>query len=234
MLLARAAGGPCCCLMLRGDRMSYLLFLDESGHDRKKMPYEVRGGVAIHAERLWPFIRAVADLEISCFGSALRDFGSEVKGQTLADKDRCRWALQDAPMSDADRRVHATGFLSAPREGRVPRRHEFSAYGQACAEMGRGIFRLLDEHGEVILVSFIPRTAMPPQATVPADYLRKDHVFMLERYYWLLAERNDTGLIVMDRCEYSLDDRFVDQMQRYFTQTTNGRARRSLMPIGNG
>ena len=29
--------------------MSYLLFLDESGHDHRTMPYEVRGGVALHA-----------------------------------------------------------------------------------------------------------------------------------------------------------------------------------------
>jgi hypothetical protein len=41
--------------------MSWLLFLDESGHDHKQMPYEVRGGVALHARELWPFVRAVAD-----------------------------------------------------------------------------------------------------------------------------------------------------------------------------
>jgi len=29
--------------------MAWLLFLDESGHDHKQMPYEVRGGVALHA-----------------------------------------------------------------------------------------------------------------------------------------------------------------------------------------
>jgi hypothetical protein len=28
--------------------MSWLLFLDESGHDHKNTPYEVRGGFAIH------------------------------------------------------------------------------------------------------------------------------------------------------------------------------------------
>ena len=29
--------------------MSWLLFLDESGHDHRNMPYEVRGGIALHA-----------------------------------------------------------------------------------------------------------------------------------------------------------------------------------------
>ncbi|MCE5202735.1 MAG: DUF3800 domain-containing protein, partial [Actinomycetia bacterium] len=211
--------------------MSYLLFLDESGHDHKKMPYEVRGGIAIHAQRLWPFIQAVSDLEIACFGSALRDYGSEVKGHKLADKDRWRWAAQGELMTDADRRTHATGFLEASREGRSPRRFEFTAYGQACIEMGQGIFRLLDEHDAVILASFIPRTTARPATSTATEYLRKDHVFMLERYYWLLDERDDTGLIVMDRCEHNLDGHFVDQMQRYFTQTTNGRIRATrIMP----
>ena len=34
--------------------MSFLLFMDESGHDHKAMPYEVRGGLAVHASRVWP------------------------------------------------------------------------------------------------------------------------------------------------------------------------------------
>lgn len=40
--------------------MSWLLFMDESGHDHKNMPYEVRGGVAIHAGQLWPFVQGHA------------------------------------------------------------------------------------------------------------------------------------------------------------------------------
>lgn len=48
--------------------MSWLLFLDESGHDHKKMPYEVRGGVAMHAGQLWPFVQAMQRLELECFG----------------------------------------------------------------------------------------------------------------------------------------------------------------------
>jgi transcriptional regulator with XRE-family HTH domain len=205
--------------------MSYLLFLDESGHDHKHLAYEVRGGIAVHASRLWPFIQAIGNLEADCFGSTLGEFGVEIKGHRLADKDRWRWASQGATMSDSTRRIHASGFLNAAREGRAPRRHEFTAYGQACIAMGHGIFQLLDEHHVVILASFIPRTTIPPTTLKTATYLRKDHVFMLERYYWLLEERNEAGLIVMDRCEHSLDGRFVRQMQRYFTQTENGRVR---------
>ena len=49
--------------------MSWLLFLDESGHDHKQMPYEVRGGVALHVSKLWPFVRAVQQLELDAFGA---------------------------------------------------------------------------------------------------------------------------------------------------------------------
>lgn len=37
--------------------MSWLLFMDESGHDHKNMPYEVRGGIVIHASEVWPFVQ---------------------------------------------------------------------------------------------------------------------------------------------------------------------------------
>ena len=33
--------------------MSWLLFMDESGHDHKNTPLEVRGGIALHAKDIW-------------------------------------------------------------------------------------------------------------------------------------------------------------------------------------
>jgi hypothetical protein len=36
--------------------MAWFLFMDESGHDHKQMPYEVRGGFAIAEDRLWPLL----------------------------------------------------------------------------------------------------------------------------------------------------------------------------------
>jgi len=51
--------------------MSYLLFLDESGHDHKTMPYEIHGGVALHASKLWPFVKALTNLEQAAFGDFL-------------------------------------------------------------------------------------------------------------------------------------------------------------------
>lgn len=59
--------------------MSYLLFLDESGHDHRQMPYEVRGGIALHASELWPFVQAMQRLELDAFGTQLHQFRKELR-----------------------------------------------------------------------------------------------------------------------------------------------------------
>ena len=92
--------------------MSYLLFLDESGHDHQNMPYEVRGGIALHASQLWPFIQDMQRLELASFGTALHQFKTELKGCKLLDKDRFKWADQEQTMPDEERRKHCRGFLT--------------------------------------------------------------------------------------------------------------------------
>jgi hypothetical protein len=92
--------------------MSWVLFLDESGHDHKVMPYEVRGGVAIHAGKLWPFVQTLQRLELDAFGTGLAQFGNELKGSKLLKKDRFRWAGQGPPMADEELRKHCRGFLT--------------------------------------------------------------------------------------------------------------------------
>jgi hypothetical protein len=66
--------------------MSWLFFIDESGHDHKHTPLEVRGGVAIHASKLWNFVQAWQRLEQDAFGVRLSEFGKEAKGAKLLDK----------------------------------------------------------------------------------------------------------------------------------------------------
>jgi hypothetical protein len=36
--------------------MAWVLFIDESGHDRKASPYEVLAGIAVRDRDLWPLI----------------------------------------------------------------------------------------------------------------------------------------------------------------------------------
>jgi hypothetical protein len=75
------------------------------------------------------------------------------------------------------------------------------------------------------LAAIIPCEANRPNTAIVDGFLRKDHVFMLERYFYHLDGEQQTGLLVMDETDKALDRRFVLQMERYFTKTALGQKR---------
>jgi len=205
--------------------MSYLLAMDESGHDHRTMPYEVRGGIALHATKVWPFVQAMRNLEESSFGDQLHRYKVEIKGHTLLDKRKFKWAMQGDPMEHVARRKHALAFLNRGAQNQSPTRQEFTAYGQACLIMARGIFELLNSHGAVLFAVAIPKSIQKPATYEAEEYLRKDHVFLLERYFYFLETKSEAGLLVLDETEKSQDRNFVRRLERYFTRTQTGRFR---------
>lgn len=84
--------------------MAQMFFMDESGHDHKTMPYEVRGGFSIHMRKLWSLVQDIRALELHCFGQRLVEF----KGSKLLCKKKFEWATQDIEFPDDRRR----GILS--------------------------------------------------------------------------------------------------------------------------
>ena len=213
--------------------MSYLLFLDESGHDHQIVPYEVRGGIALHSTRTWSFVRAIQRAEVFCFGDSLHRFGSELKGKKLLKKKRFHYASRHPILDDQARRKHSVSFLIKTRQHRRATPTEFAAFGQASLLMVREVFRLLEEHEAAIFACAIPRGVSRPRGTPQtAEYLRKDHVFLFERYFYFLEYKNEPGLIVMDQSSETLDRDFVRRMQRYFTSTDTGRYRTArIVPV---
>ncbi len=210
--------------------MSWLLFLDESGHDQKQMPYEIHGGFAVHASKLWPFISAVRTMEQSMFGTYLHQYGSELKGCNLLQKDRFKWDLQGPKMDEAARRKHALNFLNNNKQGRKPRRDEFTAYGQACLALAEGVIGLLSSHDSKLFAAIIPR--LPRPSTLPDELLRKDLVFLLERFFYFLEMEQQMGLLVMDGTDKQADRKLVRRLERYFTQTMTGRQRTQwIVPV---
>ncbi len=206
--------------------MSWLLFLDESGHDHKNMPYEVRGGVAIHASKLWPFVGDLQRRELEAFGTELHQFRTELKGCKLLDKDRFKWASQDErTISAEERRKHCRGFLTKGLEKKQPTRSEFTAYGLACIEMATGIFEAMRAFEAQLFAAAIPRGVERPKTSEAEDYLRKDQVYLLERFYYLLERERQHGLLVMDQVEETDDRRFVRRLEAYFRGTRIGRYR---------
>jgi len=213
--------------------MSHLLFMDESGHDHRATPYEVRGGVVLHATRVWDFVCALQDSELSTFGVHLHEYGSEIKGSHLLEKKRFEWAGQLPLLDDEARRKHAKSFLERGLLRKTPNKIEFTAYGQACTRFVSEMFRLLRTHGASIIASAIPRGGLAgPQNINASEFLRKDHVFLFERYFYLLEKGDAPGLIVMDESDETLDRDFVRRMQRYFTRTQTGRYRTArIVPV---
>lgn len=212
--------------------MSWLFFMDESGHDHRTMPYEVRGGVAIHASRLWPFIQSWKRLELDAFGTELSLFSKEIKGCKLLDKDRLIWARQSDMMLPDERRRLCRSFLTKGLEKKVPERNEFTAYGQACTQMARGVFELLLGHEARLFACVIPRKVVRPGNSVMDEYLRKDHVFLFERFFFFLEEKKEDGLVVMDESEEYEDRKFVRRLHNYFQRTETGRYRSTkIVPV---
>jgi hypothetical protein len=109
-------------------------------------------------------------------------------------------------------------------QGLQPASSEFCADGQACIEMARGIFQLLRDHQAVLFASMIPRGT--GKATGPIDqFLRKDQVFLLERFFYFLERERENGLLVMDGTDKQADRKFVRQLEGYFVRTNAGRHR---------
>ncbi len=57
------------------------------------------------------------------------------------------------------------------------------------------------------------------------NYLSKDKVFLLQRYYYFLDKEAQTGLLIMDETDEAEDRKFIRQMDKYFSRTDTGQLR---------
>jgi hypothetical protein len=113
-----------------------------------------------------------------------------------------------------------------------PTRDEFTAYGQACLEMARGIFQALRVYEARLFAAVIPASVVKPATFEAEEYLRKDHVFLLERFFYFLEAEKQHGVLVFDQVDKGSDQRFVRRMERYFSRTNTGRYRSSwIVPV---
>ncbi len=205
--------------------MAWLLFMDESGHDHKNMPFEVRGGVAVHAKDVWLLIQKIQAAEKEAFGVTLSEYGSEIKGSKLLSRDRFRWSSQMGLLSDIERAAGVRRFLTKKSQKAGPSRRDFTAYGQASLLMADLIFQALLDTDAVLFASLIACGVKPPRDYPFHHYLRKDHIFLQERFFYFLEQKADHGIFVMDQTEKENDKRFVKRLHDYYTKTHVGRQR---------
>lgn len=83
--------------------MGYLLFIDESGHDRKASPYEVLAGVAIHDRDLWGLITALREAEVRHFGRRYSVGTQEIKGTKFLKTKVFHQSRLNAEVTEAER-----------------------------------------------------------------------------------------------------------------------------------
>jgi hypothetical protein len=78
----------------------------------------------------------------------------------------------------------------------------------------------------------VPSTVQKPRTPQAEDFLRRDPVFILERYFNFIAPAHETGLLVFDETDASADQVFIRQIELYFTRTQSGRFRaNSIVPV---
>jgi hypothetical protein len=128
-------------------------------------------------------------------------------------------------MPDEQRRKASRSFLTKGLEKKSPTREEFTAFGQASLDMARGVFQTLHASEAKLFAAVIPASAQRPDTFEALEYLRKDQVFLFERFFYFLEEKREHGILVFDEVEKGADLKFVRQIERYFTRTQTGRYR---------
>lgn len=202
-----------------------LLFVDESGTDRREAPYEVLAGVAIRERNLWPLIQAIRAAEREHFGMLLQETLVEFKGKKLLKDKVFKFARQNVSLSKDERTALAYSFLRKGLSKETPYRQEFTAYGQAVLTFVHEIYALCGQFGIKVFASMVE-----PASPLPAgNFLRKDYAYLFERFFYYLEDISvdEMGVIVFDELEKARCQRLLTQMETYFLQTYNGRVRSS-------
>lgn len=205
--------------------MAYFLFIDESGQDHHESPYEVLAGVAINDKDLWNLIREIQQLELLYFGRRYREDGREIKAKKFLTKKVYRLAAQLDPIEPVKRMPLAKAALE---NGEHVTRIQLTALSQAKLDYVGQLFQLCQQYRCKVFASIIC-----DYKTIPVDkeLLRRDYVYLFERFYYFLEDKVDEprGIVVFDELDKTASHLLLSQMDRYFKHTAKGRNRSSLI-----
>lgn len=214
--------------------MSHLLFLDESGHDRRDSPYEVIAGVALEDRDIWNLICELQDAEARFFGRRITPGMMELKARSLLKKKTFRLAAQMDEIPGEERAALARQCLekgdnarTTGNDGSGTTRVELTALAQAKIAFSEFILELCGRYHAKAFASIVDCEAPKPAG----DFLRKDYAYLFERYYSFLDQKavDGMGLVVFDELDRAQAHILVDQMGYYFRETAKGRMRASLI-----
>ena len=202
--------------------------MDESGHDGSTA-YEVRGGIALPAGRVWPFTRAMRGLEGRCFGDLLANHGKEIKAVKMLQTRRLRLARSKSAFSEDERQVLCRRFLSQSNRKIDPTLEMHVAYSQAGVLFVGELLNLVQRHQGSVFATVVPSGHSKPPSETAQNVVRRDIVLLFERFYHFLEEQNETGILVLDESDRTDDKRFLRRMERYFSLHARGRQHARLV-----
>ena len=202
--------------------MAWLLFVDESGHDRGASPYEVLAGVAIQDRVVREVISQLHEAETRSFGRRYSDGSRELKGKILLKKKVFRHREFNVEVDEADVPALACAALD---DGARADARMLKALALAKLEYVASVFEICAQHGCCACASIVETDAHP---TVGGG-LRKDYAYLFERFFYFLEDNSveEQGIVVFDEFEKSKSHLLIDQMHQYFADTAVGRHRAS-------
>lgn len=205
--------------------MAYILFLDESGHDLKDSPYEVIAGIAIEDKSIWNLIRELHLLEENIFGRRYSAGNRELKARKILKTKTFRLANQLPAFDAEERRELAKACLD---NGATATKRQLTALAQAKIVFAKEILQIVANFRCKAFASIVSLNFNP--ADTP-EYLRKDFVYLFERYFYFLEDKPEepSGIIVFDETEKTQSQRLIQQIENYFKKTNKGRARATLL-----
>lgn len=204
--------------------MAYFLFIDESGHDRKKSPYEVLAGVVVHDEDLWNLINALHDAEIKCFGTRYTKGSAELKGLKLLKTKVFHHAALNVQFEEKD--IPSLAKFSLENGDKSEIIH-LKALALAKLNYVQRVFEICNQFRCKAFASIVE----PEAIGTKSEGLRKDYGYLFERFYYFLEDkkRNEQGIIVFDELEKSRSHILIDQAHTYFKSTATGKLRSNLI-----
>lgn len=210
-----------------------LLFIDESGHDHGVMPYEVLAGVAVSEDNLWNLIKAVRAAEKDFFGDYLRNLRFvELKAKKMLKTKRFRSAQRQVTIRPEDlSQLAHTAMLKGIEDSECHRvngsatERELVAYSRQMLAFVNEVLNIAARHNAQVFASIVDVDAPRPEA----GHLRKDYVYLFERYFYFLETLSprERGLVVFDELDKAKSHILIQQMAAYFLGTETGRYRSS-------
>jgi len=203
--------------------MSFFLFIDESGQDRRESPYPVLAGFAIEDQDLWNFILALRTAEEKHFDMRYTSGADEIKARKFLKRKTFRLGEQMDHIPLPDRAVLARRCLL---DGANAGRRELTALAQSKLGFVREVFEIAARFRCKAFATIVN----PDSPVISAgEHLRKDYAFLFERFFYFLEDtnRDAMGVIVFDELEASKSIRLSEQMHRYFRRSEKGRLRAS-------